>query len=331
MDWNITGHEWAAKLLAQHIAHGEVRHAYLFAGPPGIGRRTLALRFAQALNCTQPPEPGQPCLSCRTCQQIERMQHTDLVVAQAETVGGTFKVEQVREVTHALSFSPYQAAYRVALLLRFQEANPSAQNALLKTLEEPAERAVLLLTADAPDALLPTIVSRCEVLRLRPMAVDGLAQALQTRWSLPAAEAQTLAHLSGGRVGAALRYQRDPDLLEKRLFWAAEALRLLRCPLRERFAFSETNTKKLDREGLRELFQIWLSFWRDVLIVSCGAQTPLVNLPLTGEVQRLADEIDPATARQCALALETAVARLDANINARMQTDVLLLDWPRLR
>src|SRR5512145_2723330 len=100
MNWDMLGHEWAVNLLREHIAQDRLRHAYLFLGPEGIGRRTLALRLAQAVNCTNPPEPGEPCRACRTCEQIERMQHPDLAVVKAEGKGGTIKVDQVRELQH---------------------------------------------------------------------------------------------------------------------------------------------------------------------------------------------------------------------------------------
>jgi DNA polymerase-3 subunit delta' len=119
-NWNMLGHEWAVDMLRQHAARGEVRHAYLFCGPPGLGRRTLALRLAQALNCTKPIAAGVPCGVCRDCKQIEAMQHPDMNVIQADSEGGTLKVDQVREVQHALSLKPYQAKYRLSLFLRFQ-------------------------------------------------------------------------------------------------------------------------------------------------------------------------------------------------------------------
>src|SRR5512139_4054575 len=113
MNWSLLGHEWAVDLLSQHVAQGQVRHAYLFTGPQGVGRRTLALRLAQALDCPQPTAPGQPCLKCSTCQRIQKMAYPDLSVVQAEQVGGTLKVEQVRELQHALSLAPYEGRYRV--------------------------------------------------------------------------------------------------------------------------------------------------------------------------------------------------------------------------
>ena len=171
-NWGLLGHEWAVDMLKQHITHDSVRHAYLFSGPPGLGRRTLALRLAQALNCPQPLAPGQPCGTCKTCQQIERMQYADLAVIQAEKEGGTLKVEQIRAIRQSLVLKPYQGRYRVALFLRFQEANANAANALLKTLEEAPAYVVLILTADTPEQLLPTILSRCEVMRLRPLPVE---------------------------------------------------------------------------------------------------------------------------------------------------------------
>lgn len=331
MTWNIIGHEWAAHLLQGHIARGEVRHAYLFTGPPGTGRRTLALQFAMALNCTNPPETGGYCGECRACRQTAMLQHSDLSVVQAEKEGGVLKVEQVRDLQHTLALSPYEARYRVALLLRFQEANPNAQNALLKTLEEAPKSVVLMLTADSAEGLLPTIVSRCEVLRLRPMPLDRLGQELEGR-GLGPEDARLLAHLSGGRLGYALRLKEHPERLEHRRALIEDLIRLLGVNRRERFAYAETMSR--DRETLRDTYQIWLSFWRDLMLrAACSgsaAHLPVVNLDLEPEINELAARIDLYTARARVVDLEQGVVRLDSNFNARLLTEVLLLDWPYL-
>ncbi len=207
-NWNLVGNEWAVELLRQQITHGTMRHAYLFAGPSGVGRRTLALRLAQALNCTQPIESGIPCGQCRDCKQIEAMAHPDLTIIQADSEGGTLKVEQVREARRMLTLKPYQSKYRVTIFLRFQEASDSAANALLKILEEAPSYVVLVLTADYPEQLLTTIVSRCEVLRLRPLPLATVKSFLSEHGANQD-QARLIAHISGGRLGSALRLMQE--------------------------------------------------------------------------------------------------------------------------
>lgn len=328
MPWNVYGHEWAVKLLQQHIASREVRHAYLFTGPAGVGRRTLALRFAQALNCPTPAAPGQPCGVCRTCAQIERMQQTDLSVVQAEVEGGTLRVEQVRELQHSLSLRPYESAWRVAMLLRFQEANANAQNALLKTLEEAPAYVVLLLTADSAESLLPTVASRCEILRLRPLAVAELERLLQTERHLSAEEARLLAHLAGGRPGYALRLLAQPEILEQRREFLDDLIYLLGANRRQRFAYVDQLYR--DKARLRFALQTWLGFWRDLLLAASNAGAPPVNLDREEQLERLAGNLDLARVHRCTAALEQALVHLDDNLNTRLQAEVLLLDWPRV-
>ena len=184
MNWEMIGHEWAIQLLSRHIANKSVRHAYLFTGAQGSGRRTLAIRFSQALNCTNPPQTGVPCLTCRTCQQIERGQHPDLMIIKAEQRGGQILIEQIRDVQHFLALSPYSAKYRIAHFLNFEDANQHAANALLKTLEEPPDQVVLMLTSESTELLLPTIVSRCEPIALHPVSLQIIQADLQKRFNL---------------------------------------------------------------------------------------------------------------------------------------------------
>ena len=327
-NWGLLGHAWAVDLLRGHLVNGKLRHAYLFTGPQGVGRRTLALRLAQALNCEQPPAPGEFCGECRACRLIARMEHPDLSIVQSEAAGKTLKVEQIRELQRTLSLAPYEARYKIALLLRFEEANPSAANALLKTLEEPPPQVVMLMTASDGEALLPTILSRCEVIRLRPLPLETVSEGLQTRWGLPAPEAELLAHLSGGRPGYALNLHRNPAALEQRQTWLDDHRRLLSASRVERFAYAEPLAK--DRTALRAALQTWLTLWRDVMLRAAGSSAPLTNLDRAEEIQFLADKVDLATAQSMVTRLEKAIEQNDRYINARLLTEVLLLDLPRV-
>ena len=330
-NWNLLGHEWAVDMLRQHAARGDVRHAYLFCGPPGLGRRTLALRLAQALNCTKPIAAGVPCGTCRDCKQIEEMRHPDMNVIQAlddkgdSKEGGTLKVDQVREVQHALSLKPYQAKYRVALFLRFQEANDNAANALLKTLEEAPAHAILLLTADTPEQLLPTIVSRCEILRLRALPVSAIESDLLER-GVDEERARLLAHISGGRPGYARKLIDDITLLEKREERLNDLQTLLPAPRVEKFSYAEKLAK--DKDIMRQTILIWLSYWRDVMLRVAQAETPLINIDRNMEIEFLAGRLDLHTARRVVGDLESALEKMDRNVNSRLLAEVLLLDWP---
>lgn len=323
-NWNLIGHNWAVDMLRRHIATGEVRHAYLFAGSPGLGRRSLALSFACALNCADPPAPGEACGACRDCRQIKSMRHPDMAVVQAEKEGGVLKVEQVRDVKRTVSLKPFQANYRVALFLRFQEANDSAANALLKTLEEAPDHAILLLTADTTESLLPTIVSRCEVLRLRPLSIERIVLHLR---SLGADEgvARLIAHISGGRPGYALNLLEDKSMLEVRKTRLEDLRELLSASRVEKFAYAEKLAK--DREAMRQTLVTWLSFWRDVLLRAAEADAPLANIDRMDEIESLAGKLSLPGARQHVAENERAIQLMERNINARLLAEVLLLGW----
>lgn len=331
MSWNLIGQTWAEEMLRQHIATDSLRHAYLFSGPRGVGRRTLALRFAQAINCPEPLENGQPCGICRICRQIESMQQADLNILQAEEEGGTLKVDEVRSLQHMLSLAPYESSYRVALLLRFEEANASAQNALLKTLEEPNQRVILLVTADDPENLLPTIVSRCELLRLRPLPLEDMAAVLRKEKDLDEDQARLIAHISGGRPGYATRLLEDNTLLNAREESLQNCLRIMGLGRIERMLFVEKMTRRRGRaeakNDLRAELGYWLSFWRDVLLTTFGSQTPIANLDYEQQIKAIASQTNHRQVTGVVTDLEHAFVRLNT-ANLQVMLDNLLLAWP---
>jgi DNA polymerase-3 subunit delta' len=323
--WDILGHTWAVEMLRHHVADGTARHAYLLTGPTGVGRRTLALRFAQALNCTQPAEAGIPCGACDDCQRIASGRHPDVTFVHAEAVRGTLKVDQVREARRVLALKPYQGKHRVAIFLRFEEANDAAANALLKTLEEAPAHAVLILTAESPESLLPTIVSRCEVLRLQPLPVEVIEAMLKESGATDD-QARLISHVSGGCPGPALHMLAHPEVLELRDEKLSELMTLLGGTRAQKFAYAAKLSK--DKAGMRSVLLLWLSFWRDVLWRASGAATPISSIDRESQIDSLSRALSLEQARCVVSDLDSALRHLETNVNARLLAEVVLLDLP---
>jgi DNA polymerase-3 subunit delta' len=325
--WEMIGQDWAVRLLAHHVASGKVRHAYLLTGPDGVGKRTLALRFAQALCCEAPPEAGEACGTCRACRLIADQVHPDLHIEASEEVGAALRVGQIRELQRKLALAPYEARWRIALLLRFHEATASASNALLKTLEEPSARVVLLLTARTVEELLPTIVSRCEVLRLRCLPASELEDALKGRGET-AEQAKLLAAVAAGRPGWALRVSKDPKWLHRRTQRLDDLADLLKMTRAQRFE----RAAKMAKEGhsLYQLLETWLAYWRDAALMSIETEASLSNPDRALELERVGSQVGANGLLEALLATERALNALDHNANPRLALEILMLDLPRI-
>lgn len=325
-NWRMIGHDWAVKSLQQHVSHGIQRQAYLITGPESVGRRTLAIRFAQALNCLQSTGDGVPCLDCAACGQIERLVHPDLTIVKAEKTDGLFKIDQIRDLQHGLHLAPYSAKFRIALLLGFKDIKNHASNALLKTLEEPPENVIILITAESAEQLLPTIVSRCEVIRLRPVPPETLVQGLQSRWLIPPEKANLLTHLSGGRPGYSFRLYQSPELLFQRNGWLDDLNSLLRSNRVERFTYADKMAK--NRRHVYPLLKTWLGFWRDIMLRSINSSSQITNIDYQESINQLAQNLEKDKVFQILISTEAIFDHLDHYVNPRLAIEDLMLFFP---
>ncbi len=172
---DVNGQERAAGSLKTAIRKNRPAHAYIFAGPDGCGRSLLARNFAKALNCGYPS--ASPCGSCPSCVKIDNDTHPDVRWIRKDPDSREIKINQIREIEAGMILKPYEAAYKVFIIVEAERMNPAASNAFLKTLEEPPRDSVVVLITRKPQDLLPTIVSRSQVIRLRPADAYGVFRA----------------------------------------------------------------------------------------------------------------------------------------------------------
>lgn len=321
---SIIGHDWAVSLLLRSVERGNASHAYLITGIDHIGKSTLARILAQALNCVE--QPGF-CGQCRACKLIAAGKHPDLHLVAPE--GNALKIDQVRALQHDLALAPMEGRCRVAILEGMDRATPEASNALLKTLEEPPPHVVVVLIAPEAELLLPTIVSRCQLIALRPLSAEAVRAALVERWKVDGERAETLAHLSGGRLGWAVMATLDESLLARRAQWLDDLMRLTGQGHVERFAYAETLSS--DPRAARETLQLWQTWWRDVMLLASGSDSTLTNSDHRAALREHASLFGVDRARAAACRLAQALWQLDHNANARLAIEVLMLDLPKAR
>lgn len=319
--WQVVGHEWAVDLLKRALANDHVAHAYLLTGPPQIGKTTLALNFAQALNCL---DAEKPCGQCRACHKIAHGNHPDVQVIEGE--GGTIKIDQMRVLRREAALSPIEGRWKVYIIRQMEQATAEAANCLLKTLEEPPSHVILMLTASEAEALLPTIVSRCQVLNLRPVATETVQRALEERWGVDRERAQLLARLSGGRLGWAVTASQDDAILERRARFLDEMMKLMGQGRVERLEYAQQLSH--DPEATQELLHLWLSWWRDLMLIASGGSVGIINIDRENTLRAQAQQYHLSQVRDFLEALQTAAWRLEHNANPRLTLEVLMLSLP---
>lgn len=210
-DFRTRGHLAALEFVQRSITAEQPPHALLLLGPEGVGKTCLALDLCAGLMCLDPDPGARPCRSCAACRKVDHGNHPDVHRLAPEGAGQQIRVGQVQTLAADLALLPLEGRFRVAIIEHAHRLNPDAQNALLKTLEEPPARVCLILAADDSSSLLPTVVSRCARLRLGPVAPETIAEMLDAAGLADRPRGAALARLSGGRPGAAISLARRPE------------------------------------------------------------------------------------------------------------------------
>jgi len=274
MSDTIIGHEFQKNLLLRAEREGIVSHSYMFSGPDGVGKKLVALEFAKLLNCTSDKKNAfSGDCECGSCRKVDRGIHPDVVLVEYEGVKD-IKVDQIREgIEVKLFLKPFEGRFKVVIVDESERMNRSAQNAFLKTLEEPPPNSVIVLLTSRVHTLLPTIRSRCQIIRFSPLPQETVVQILEEKTELSGAEALLSSRLSEGSPGLALKF--DTEIIEwrKELLMRVSELDCRSASQIDGLAESVlSGNAQGDTEKLRLAIE-FISHWlRDLILIKIGAE-----------------------------------------------------------
>ncbi len=334
--WQVVGQDRVVSLLKRSLERQAVAHAYLFVGPAQVGKMTLALNLAQALNC----EAGEPpCGQCSSCQKIAAAKHADVQIIGLTTSQDSTEaksrteigIDQIRQMQHAASLPPFEGSYKVFIIDGVEQLSTEAANCLLKTLEEPAGRVIFILLTTNDQLLPATVVSRCQRLELPPPALSEVEAALNRHWGIEPERARLLARLSHRRLGWALSASSDDSLLRQRAEQVQRLIDITGADDEQRFAYAAELAARFSqrRESVQEVLALWRDWWRDLLLVKVGCNQAITNVDLEATLIDHARGYRLAQITAFINSIQAAGEQLRQNANPQLALEVLMLSIPK--
>ena len=320
---DIIGHEQIIEHLQNAIGMDKVSHAYIINGPDKSGKMMLAEAFAMALQCEK--HGKEACMECHSCRQALGHNQPDIIYLSHEKPN-TISVADIREqINHDIEIKPYSSKYKVYIVDEAEKMNQQAQNALLKTIEEPPAYAVILLLTTNADAFLQTIRSRCVMLDIKPVSDEKIREFLMKKRQVPDYKAEVCAAFARGNVGRAVALASSERFNELKDVTVSLLRRL--GDIRRYDILQEIKPLNDFKDDIREFFDLVLFWYRDVLLYkACGEQSPLIFKEDRLDIRRIAASCSYEGIDRIIHAIEQARNRLKSNVNADLTMELLFME-----
>ncbi|MBM7614739.1 DNA polymerase III subunit delta' [Alkaliphilus hydrothermalis] len=316
----IVGQERIVEILKKTLLNNTFSHAYLFEGLEGLGKKQMALEFAKGVICSQ--EGMKPCNVCQTCRRIQEGNYPEVNLIQED---GTIKIEKIRELQKDIQMKPYEGRKKIYIINHAENMTVQAQNALLKTLEEPPAYATIILLTVNGNSLLPTIISRCQILKFRPVEIGKIQQVLMEGRGVSREESRMVSSFSNGIIGRALKLLEDEDfkrIREEVLKLTEEMLRRDTINLLESVDFF---TK--EKNQIEEILDMLVSWYRDLMIYKETQELHfLMNCDRIEEIQDQSNRIGLKKIRDIIFIIDQTKGNIKSNVNFQLNIEVMLLN-----
>lgn len=327
--WRIIGQTKTVAFFQGNLMRGRLAHAYLFVGPPHVGKMTLALDLAQALNCKG---DTPPCGECSICRRIVEGKHPDVqIIGIAGEKRTEVSIDQIRVMQAAACLPPFEGTYKVFIIDGAESLSAEAANCLLKTLEEPFPQCVFFLLTTLESAVLLTVVSRCQRIRMHPSPRDTVKDVLVQHHHLADDQAEVVSRLSKGCIGWALGAIRDDQVLKERSQRVQEIIHASQADINGRLSYAAelANEFSKSRKHAEEVLDVWLDWWRDILLVNAGGSESIINVDYKSVLFEWAQQCTLSGIKDFIQSLLVTKKQIGQNANPRLVLEMLMLNMPQ--
>jgi len=331
-DWPVIGHESVIEYLQKSIINNKLSHAYLFIGSEHVGKSLVAENLICCLQCENNDKKSRdvPCQKCSACEQVKKRIHPDVYFIEKLEDKKNISIEQIRELEHKLSMRSFLTAYKIAVINEAEKMTIEAFNSLLKTLEEPTPKTIIIIIASKLNQIPSTILSRCQVLKFNLISNKKILNYL-VKLGKSKKEAQEITSLSQGRPGLAISYIQDNVLLENYQDKIDDVLKIINGSVKEKFnIIDKIIPKRMSineiNESLVSVIDIWSYFFRDLILIKSENLNNITNIFIKNKLIILANKYKVEHLYIFLKKIDETKKLLSQNINPKLLLENLVIN-----